>query len=113
MRPIVTIILLVIIAAAIAYFAIPSKKTHPQEDAFINATVQLMLLNAHSDTAQSAYIPKRDSVLARFGFTDTSLMRIKSEMNSDPEHLIDVWEKIEKRLQASKDSLGMPADTTS
>jgi hypothetical protein len=114
MRPIVTIILLVVIVALVGYHMIPEAEEHPDEDRFIGAYVELMLLSASADTNSAAYIVKRDSILAEFGLTDTSLLALKNELNQNPERLIDIWDRVELRLKARRDSLGLPsgADTT-
>lgn len=114
MRPYLTIILLVAVAGVIAYFAFPEPEQHPREDIFVDSYVELMLLWAQSDTTTQEYVVKRDSVLAAFGLTDSSLLALKGELNADPERLIEIWDKIEQRLKTRRDALGLPSgvDTT-
>ncbi|MGB5107243.1 MAG: hypothetical protein WBP29_01410 [Candidatus Zixiibacteriota bacterium] len=114
MRPVITIILVIVIAFTIAYFLRSEKSANPREGLFVDAYVELMLLSARSDSSSQAYITQRDSILAKFALTDSSLMALKRELNSDPDHLIEIWDLIELRLKARRDSLGLPSgiDTT-
>ncbi len=114
MRPIVTIILLVVILAVVGYLMIPESNVHPGENLFINSYVELMLFSAGADSNTEAYTVKRDSILAGFGLSDSSLLALKRELNRDPERLIEIWDQVELRLKARRDSLGLPAgiDTT-
>lgn len=113
MRPVVTITLLFAIVAVIAYFVLKQPARNPREELFINSYVELMLLWSQSDTASQAYLVKRDSILTQFGLTDSSLVALKRELNSDPERLIDVWDAVEQRLKARRESLGLPSGTDS
>lgn len=114
MRPIVTIILLVCIAAIVGYTIYPREQLHPREDIFVGSIVELMLLSARSDSTSPNYIAQRDSILRGFDLTDSSLLALKQELNRDPDHLIELWDKVELRLKARRDSLGLPSgiDTT-
>jgi len=114
MRPIVTITLIVAISATVAYFVLQEPVRNPREDMFVNSYVELMLLWSQSDTVSASYLVKRDSILAGFGLTDSSLMALKRELNQDPERLIEIWDRVELQLNARRESLGLPtgADST-
>ena len=114
MRPVVTIILVIVFGFAVAYFVRPQDKKNPREGLFVDAYVELMLLSARSDSSSEAYVIQRDSILAKFALTDSSLLALKRELNADPDHLIEIWDNIELRLKARRDSLGLPSgiDTT-
>lgn len=114
MRPIVTIILLIVISATVAYFVLQEPERNPREDVFVNSYVELMLMWSQSDTVSESYLIKRDSILAGFGLNDSSLMALKRELNQDPERLIEIWDQVELRLNARRESLGLPtgADST-
>lgn len=116
MRPIITIILIVCIAAIVGYKLYPRQEVHPREDLFVNSVVELMLLSARSDSSSLNFAAERDSILRTFDLTDSSLLALKQELNRDPERLIDIWDRIELRLKARRDSIGLPTgmgiDTT-
>lgn len=114
MRPFVTITLLIAIVAVVAYLVLKQPERNPREDIFINSYVELMLLWSQSDTVGASYIVKRDSILAGFGLTDSSLIALKRELNQDPERLIEIWDLVEVKLNARRESLGLPtgADST-
>jgi hypothetical protein len=114
MRPIITIILLVCIAAIVGYRLYPRQELHPREDIFVSSVVELMLLSARSDSASPNYAVERDSILSGFDLTDSSLLALKQELNRDPDRLIEIWDQVEQRLKARRDSLKLPSgvDTT-
>jgi len=112
MRPWLTIVLAVIAVAALAYFKLRPQPSHPRETDFVNCYVELSLLAARSDTVGSVFVHERDSILTAFSFTDSSLLRVKSELNLEPERLVAIWDRIEVRLKERRAELGLrPLET--
>lgn len=107
MRPWLTVVLAVIAVAALAYFQLRPQPTHPRETDFVNCYVELSLQAARSDTVGSVFFRERDSILAVFGFTDSSLLQVKSELNREPERLVVIWDIIEARLKERRTELGL------
>lgn len=112
MRPWLTIVLVVIAVAALAYFHLRPQPSHPRETDFVNCYVELSLLAARSDTVGRVFYRERDSILTAFNFTDSSLLQVKSELNLEPERLVVIWDMIEARVKERRVELGLkPLET--
>jgi hypothetical protein len=115
LRKLYLIIIVAIIVAAVVYLLRPREVSHPREDEFVDAYVDLALLQQYGDTSVARFNAERDSVLAVHGFTDSSLLALKQELNQDPILIAKVWDKIEAKLLALKEEYNplnaTPSDT--
>ncbi len=103
MRKLYLLIIVGLVVAAILYLFRPQQLSHPRADEFVDVYVDLAMLQQSGDTAQARFQLQRDSVLALHGFTDSSLIALKAELNSDPLLLAQIWDQIEIRLRDLKD----------
>jgi hypothetical protein len=105
MRPYQTIILLTFIIAVALFLHIRSRGTDPRIEKLANCYVELALLHLSSDTTSAVFTARRDSVLSSMGFTELSLRAMKTDLEREPEKLVDVWDLVEKKLKAHKEAL--------
>jgi hypothetical protein len=91
------------VAAVVFYFMRPQEASHPQADEFVEVYVDLALLQQYGDTAIARFTEQRDSILQIHGFTDSSLLALKDELNTDPLLLARIWDEIELKLRDLKD----------
>jgi hypothetical protein len=110
MRPWMTIALALIVAAVIFYLRWQPALRHPREGDFVDCFADLTLLGAETDTTDSRFFVARDSVLTLYGFTDSTMVQLKSELDHDPQRLIEVWDRIEARVKQRRIEMGQKID---
>lgn len=98
------LLIIAVLAVAIALWQVrPRDTSHPRADEFVSVYVDLALLQQYGDTLITRFTEQRDSVLARHGFTDSSLSALKEELNKNPLLIARIWDDIERRLRDLKD----------
>ena len=105
MRPYQTIVLLALIVAVATFMHFRSLRTDPRIEKLANCYVELAMLHLSSDTTSARFTLQRDSVLNSMGFTELSFREMTTDLEREPEKLIDVWNSVEKKLKAHKESL--------
>jgi len=105
MRPYQTIILLTVIIAVALFLHFRSRSADPRIEKLANCYVELALLHLSSDTTSATFTARRDSVLNSMGFTELSFRETATDLEREPEKLIDVWGLVDKKLKARKESL--------
>ena len=105
MRPYHTIILIVVIIAIAVFLHFRNLRTDPRIEKLADCYVELALLHLSSDSINATFIAQRDSVLGSMGFTELSFREMKTDLESEPEKLIDLWDLVEKKLKARKEAL--------
>lgn len=102
--------MIILLVAAIVYLRARPEERHPREIDFVNCFVDLALLSAESDSGSAQFLVERDSVLQVYGFTDSTLLQLKEELNRQPERLIEIWDKIEARVKERRIAMGQKID---
>lgn len=105
MKPVVTLILLALIASAVAYFLLHKSPENPRVEQFVDCYVDLAIYQEAADSVSATFYAGRDSVLAAHGFDKQSFMALKDSLDQTPEYLVNVWDKIEAELKARDSEL--------
>ncbi len=105
MRPYQTFALITLIVAAAVFIHLRNIRTDPRAEKLANAYVELAVLHQLSDTTTFIYDAKRDSILAKMGLDEKSFLGLEDELKQEPARLIEVWDLVEKKLKARKESL--------
>ena len=99
MKPVVTIILAILIAAVVLFFVLRPEADNPRVEQFVSCYIELAIFGEASDSVAAAFLPESDSILAAHGFDESSFLALKDSLDQSPEYLVDIWSEIETRLK--------------
>jgi hypothetical protein len=107
MRPWQTIVAIFLVIGAATAFHLWNIRTDPRVEKLSNCFVGLALLHQYADSTEATFSVQKDSVLSSLGLTAQSFQALRSELEREPDKLLDVWDLVEKKLKARKEALDL------